>query len=122
MHSTPVACLCLQGALSPVAELPVFKCNVTRYSHSGGLLAAAGGSNTIFVYPAYYGHEGAAGRASSNRPASQNRSAAAAAGSGDGSAVLEPVAVLKGENTPQAEACRNTCRFRRLHCLGPSKL
>lgn len=97
LHPLP-ACMLPQGALSPVAELPAFKCNVTCYSHSGGLLAAAGGSNTIFVYPAYYGHEGAAGRASSNRPAAQNRSVAAAAGSGNGSAVLEPVAVLKGDS------------------------
>jgi WD40 repeat protein len=81
--------------MSPVAELPVVKCSITRYSHAGGLLAAAGSSNTIFVYPAYYGHEGAAGRASS-RPAGQSRSAAVAAGSGEGGAVLEAVAVLKG--------------------------
>lgn len=86
----------MQGAMSPVAELPVFKCSITRYSHTGGLLAAAGSNNTILVYPAYYGHEGAAGRASSSRPAGQRRSAAVAAGSGEGGAVLEVVAVLKG--------------------------
>lgn len=81
-----------QGDLSPMADVPITKCNVARYSHTGGLLAAAGSSNTIYVYPAYYGHEGAAGRASSTRPAAHTRSAEAAAGG----AVLEAVAVLKG--------------------------
>lgn len=81
-----------QGNLSPMADLPVAKCNVARYSHTGGLLAAAGSSNTIYVYPAYYGHEGAAGRASSTRPAAHTRSLEAAASG----AVLEAVAVLKG--------------------------
>lgn len=86
----------VQGALSTTTELPVAKCNIARYSHAGGLLAAAGGSNTIFVYPAYYGHEGAAGRASSSRAPARSHSAAAAAGSGEGGAVLEAVVVLKG--------------------------
>lgn len=93
------ACCPVQDALSPVAELPVIKCNVARYSHTGGLLAAAGGNNTITVFPAWYGHEGAAGRAfPSCRQASHTRahSAAAGGGSGDASAVLEAVAVLKG--------------------------
>jgi hypothetical protein len=79
-----------------VAELPVAKCNVVRYSHTGGLLAAAGSSNTISVYPAYYGHEGSAGRARSSRLPGHSHAAAAAAGSSGGSAVLEAVAVLKG--------------------------
>lgn len=88
----------LQGSLSPVAELPVAKCNVVRYSHTGGLLAAAGGNNTISIYPAYYGHEGAAGRARSSRLPGHSHAAAAVAvaGSSDGGAVMEAVAVLKG--------------------------
>ena len=86
----------MQGLLSTVAELPVAKCNVARYSHAGGLLAAAGGSNTIYVYPAYYGHEGAAGRASSSRGTAHSHSSTAAAGRGEGGALLEAVAVLKG--------------------------
>jgi WD40 repeat protein len=77
-----------------VADLPVAKCNVARYSHTGGLLAAAGSSNTIYVYPAYYGHEGAAGRASSTRPAAHTHTHSAEAAAGG--AVLEAVAVLKG--------------------------
>lgn len=79
-----------------MAELPVAKCNLVRYSHTGGLLAAAGSSNIISVYPAYYGHEGAAGRARSSRLPGHSHAAAAAAGSSDGGAVLEAVAVLKG--------------------------
>lgn len=88
----------LKGSLSPMAELPVAKCNVVRYGHTGGLLAAAGGSNTIYVYPACYGYEGAAGRASSisTRVPGHSHSAAVGAGSTDGSAVLEAVVVLKG--------------------------
>lgn len=105
----------MQGSLSTTAELPVAKCNIARYSHAGGLLAAAGGSNTIFVYPTYYGHEGAAGRASGSRAPARSHNAAAAAGSGEGGAVLEAVVVLKGHVSSVTDLVGPGCLF--LHAV-----
>lgn len=98
------SCLALpQGALSPVAELPMVCCSVVRYSHSGGLIAAVGRNNAICIYPAYYGQQSAstARYGAAQHHAAPGRgpavSAAAAAGFGvDAVAALVPVVVLKG--------------------------
>lgn len=96
-----------------MADLPVAKCAVARYSHGGAMLAAVGRSNAIVVYPAYYG--GGAGASGGSPPTGGSNShyaqrsasgsrgpgvsaaaAAAAAGIGtDGACVMRPLCVLK---------------------------
>jgi hypothetical protein len=107
----------MQRELLPVADLPVAKCSVARYSYGGALLAAVGRTNAIVVYPAYYGS--GAGASGTTAPVGGSSShytqrssagdsgrgsggyssaAAAAAASGigtDGACVMRPLFVLK---------------------------
>ncbi|WIA33170.1 hypothetical protein OEZ86_006317 [Tetradesmus obliquus] len=107
----------LRRELLPVADLPVAKCSVARYSHGGALLAAVGRTNAIVIYPAYYGAGGGASGASPPTGGSSSHyaqrssagdsgrgsggyssAAAAAAASGigtDGACVMRPLFVLK---------------------------
>ncbi|KAF8067333.1 CFAP57 [Scenedesmus sp. PABB004] len=91
----------LHRELAPLAELPVAKCGVACYSHGGALLAAAGRSNAIVLYPAYYGagagangHDPSAAAGAAAHYAQGSTSGGGARG-GDGPAALRPLAVLK---------------------------
>jgi WD40 repeat protein len=106
-----------QRELLPVADLPVAKCSVARYSHGGALLAAVGLTHAVVIYPAYYGSGGGASGATPSVGGSSSHyaqrssagdsgrgsggyssAAAAAAASGigtDGACVIRPLLVLK---------------------------
>jgi WD40 repeat protein len=102
-NAAPASVALVQGVLSPVAELPVARCSLARYSHGGGLLAAVGRNNAITLFPSFYGDGPACSSpaASSSNKAASSRHGAAQHASGARShlrstGVLAPAAVLKG--------------------------
>jgi WD40 repeat protein len=106
----------LRDSLSRVAQLPVARCSIARYSHGGGMLAAVGRNNTIAVFSVFYGQCGATAAAaagaaacglgaSSKQPRGASGSqppcvpplgAARACAAFSGGSSLAPVALLKG--------------------------